>query len=188
MERNLMVEVYLSFIQRLEKNSIDYMVVGSIASSVYGDPRLTHDLDIVVKLELEDAGIFERIFPENEYYCPPTDVIAQEIKKSGQFNLIHHESGYKMDVILVRKVLHDTEEFKRRQKVPFWKGQSVFMATPEDIIIKKLEFYRKGGSEKHLRDIASILRHTEVDNPYLDKWIATLALQNEWKKATHVQL
>ena len=186
MDRNLMVEVYLSFIQRLEKNSLDYMVVGSIASSAYGDPRLTHDLDIVVKLEHEDAGIFPRIFPESEYYCPPVDVIAQEIKSSRQFNLIHHESGYKMDIILMRKVLHDTEEFKRRQKIPFWKGQTVYMATPEDVIIKKLEFYRKGGSEKHLRDIASILRHTEIDTAYLNKWIATLALQDQWTKVKNV--
>ena len=152
-----MIEVFLFFIQALEKNEIPYMVVGSIASSAYGDPRLTHDLDIVIQISPADAKLFSLMYSEKDYYCPAVETIELEIKRGGQFNLIHHESGYKMDMIVLKNKLHDSEEFKRRRKNYFWNHQEVFMATPEDIIIKKLEFYRSGQSEKHIRDIESIL-------------------------------
>lgn len=182
MNRQPMIEIFLLFIQALEKNEIPYMVVGSIASSAYGDPRLTHDLDIVVKIEPGDAKLFPKIFPEKDYYCPALETIEAEIKRGGQFNLVHHESGYKFDLIVSKNKLHDSEQFKRRQKKYFWNDQDVFMATPEDVILKKLEFYKMGHSEKHIRDIESILRNTPVDQLYLDHWISTLSLQTEWQK------
>jgi hypothetical protein len=175
-------KAFTSVIDLLNQNKIPYMIVGSVASMIYGEPRLTHDMDIVVQVFPEDAKHLLNIFNTDAFTCPPLQTIQEKIQRKGQFNIIHFESMYKIDLILSRNSLHDIEEFKRRKKMPFWEDTEAFIATPEDIIIKKLEFYRKGKSEKHLRDIASILLHTTVDQEYLDKWIKTLSLQTEWGK------
>ena len=74
------------------------------------------------------------------------------------------------------------EEFNRRQEIALWEGFIATVATAEDVIIKKLDFYRMGGSEKHLTDIRGIVAETALDNDYLNKWIIQLGLANEWKK------
>lgn len=96
--------------------------------------------------------------------------------------MIHHESGLKIDIMLRKLPEHSVEEFGRRKKVEFWNGFEAFVASPEDIIIKKLEFYRMGGSEKHLTDIRGIVAETPLDDKYLSGWIAKLGLHQEWKK------
>jgi hypothetical protein len=175
-------KAFVSVVNLLNQNQIPYMIVGSVASMIYGEPRLTHDMDMVIQVEQDEAKQLAAIFSSEEFYCPAVDQIQQEIKRKGQFNIVHQETMYKVDLIICKNSLHDSEEFKRRKKLPFWENTEAFIATPEDIIIKKLEFYRKGKSEKHLRDIASMLLHTSVDQPYLDKWIQTLSLQNEWQQ------
>jgi hypothetical protein len=75
-----------------------------------------------------------------------------------EFNIIHPASGLKVDVIIAKKKPHDQSELNRARKVEGPKGASPFMVSAEDIILKKLYFYQIGQSDKHLRDIASILR------------------------------
>ncbi len=98
-------------------------------------------------------------------------------------NLIHHESGLKIDIMLRKMSEHSIEEFGRRKKIEFWNGFEAFVASPEDIIIKKLEYYRMRGSEKHLTDIRGIVAETSLDNEYLSRWLTKLSLQQEWQKA-----
>lgn len=166
----------------LESNDIPYMVVGSIASMIYGEPRMTHDMDVVVLLAPKDASRVESIFSEDQYYCPPIEVIRNEIVHRGQFNLIHHESGLKVDIVIRKDTEFAVNEFGRRRKVPFFNGNEVFIASPEDIVIAKLEYFRLGGSEKHLRDIRGILAESEVDMTYLHLWVEKLGLANQWAK------
>ncbi len=77
---------------------------------------------------------------------------------------------------------HAKSEFDRRQKIPFWNNSEVYLATPEDVIIKKLSFYREGGSEKHLKDIRGIMAEAELDKDYLQGWIQKLGLASVWGK------
>jgi hypothetical protein len=175
-------ELFFSVIQKFESQNLPYMVVGSIASMVYGEPRLTHDLDLVIDILPADASKLEALFPSDEFYCPPPEVIRSELVHRGQFNLIHPESGLKVDVIIRKNTKHAIQEFKRRKKIPFWQGSEVYIASPEDIILKKLDYYREGGSEKHLKDIRGILVETKVDQQYLDEWIEELTLNKEWKQ------
>ncbi len=177
-----LIDVFLSVIERLEKENIPYMIVGSVAAMVYGEPRMTHDMDVVIDLFPADVNKIAILFPLKEFYCPPEEVLKSEIVNRGQFNLIHHESGLKIDFMIRKISAHSVEEFKRRKKVPFWKGIHVYLATPEDIIIKKLNFYREGGSEKHIRDIRGILAETELDQVYLKNWIDQLGYTQEWEK------
>jgi len=110
------------------------------------------------------------------------EVLKAEIVQQGQFNLIHFKSGLKIDFIVRKVSPHSIEEFKRRSKVSFWDGAEVYLASPEDIILKKLEFFRMGGSEKHLKDIRGILSESTLDTPYLEIWIEKLSLRKEWEK------
>lgn len=181
MEQN-MIGVFTTVITKLESESIPYMVVGSVASMVYGEPRMTHDMDLVIDILPEDASKLQNLFPIKEFYCPPIEVLNSEIIERGQFNLIHQTTGIKIDLMIRKNSDHGKTEFDRRQKVPFWQGSEVFIATPEDVIIKKLSFYREGQSEKHLRDIRGILTETTIDKEYLNYWIQKLSLSSEWDK------
>jgi hypothetical protein len=169
-------------IEIFEKNNLPYMVVGSIASMTYGEPRMTNDMDMVIDILYSDAQKIEQLFPIEQYYCPPIEVLKNEIIQKGQFNLIHQNTGLKIDLMIRKNNPHSIEEFNRKQLVPFVSGKSIYMATPEDIIIKKLIFYRDGGSEKHLTDIRGILTDMKIDSLYLTSWIEKLNLQIEYKK------
>lgn len=174
--------VFQDVLARLEEAQIHYMVVGSLSSIVYGEPRMTKDMDIVIDVPAQDASKFEFFFPFEGFYCPPSDILKDEIVNRGQFNLIHHESGLKIDVIVRKQSPHAIEEFKRRKKISFWKGFEAYIASPEDVIIKKLDYYREGGSEKHISDIRGILASTEVDKKYLEAWLSKIGLIEFWKK------
>ena len=74
-------------------------------------------------------------------------------------------------------------EFDRKRKIPIWEDTEVFLASPEDVIIKKLDYYRQGGSGKHIKDIRGILAETKVDEEYLQHWITKLNLTQSWQEA-----
>ena len=169
-------------LKKLEEADIDYMVVGSIASILYGEPRMTRDMDIVVELGSNTSTKLKSFFSVKEFYVPPDEIISSEVTGRGQFNLIHHESGLKIDFIIRKDSPHAIKEFKRRKKVPFTANFSAWVASPEDVIIKKLSYYREGGSEKHLTDIRGILAQTDIDKTYLNYWILELQLEKQWHK------
>ena len=172
--------VFFSVLEKLEKENIPYMIVGSLASMVYGEARLTRDMDLVVDIQPQDAHKFETLFPLNDFYCPPSEILRSEVIHRGQFNLIHHESGLKVDILIRKDSPHSKLEFTRRRKLPFWEGAEAYIASPEDVIIKKLSYFREGGSDKHLKDIRGILSETPLDQNYLQHWIADLRLEKEW--------
>lgn len=177
-----LLKVFQATLERLEQSSIDYMVVGSVASILYGEPRLTRDMDLVIEMKVSASASIFKAFNEEEYYLPPEEIITSEIMERGQFNLIHHSSGLKIDLIIRKDSPHSIEEFKRRKRLPFSTNFIAWVASPEDVIIKKLSYYREGGSEKHLRDIRGILAQTEVNSSYLSRWVAELRLEREWKR------
>jgi hypothetical protein len=177
-----MIQTFFSILKEIEKNGIDYMVVGSMASTVYGEPRMTHDLDVVIQVSVRDVQKLEDLFRREKFYCPPLEVLRSEIVHHGQFNLIHYESGLKVDLFICKETEHALCEFKRRRRIPFWNENEVYLASPEDIILKKLEYFRQGGSEKHLKDIKGILAETELDDDYLNLWVVKLGLEKEWQR------
>ncbi len=177
------LEVFIEVLKRVEQAQIPYMVVGSVASAIYGEPRLTHDLDLVIDIQPNRATDLYKLFANSEFYCPPIDIIRCETKQRGQFNLIHQPSGYKIDIVIRKATDHGVEEFNRRKKVELWQDAAAFVASPEDVIIKKLQFYKEGSSEKHLRDIAGMMRNIKIDREYVDRWVSKLSLREEWMKA-----
>lgn len=177
---NQLIETFQEILQQLEEHSIPYMVVGSIAAIVYGEPRLTNDMDVVIQIPPDRADKIQDMFSEDEFYCPPLEVLQSELSSRGQFNIIHQTSGLKIDFVVQKQGEHGQEEFGRRRTIPFWEDFEASIASPEDVIIKKLSFYREGGQSKHVDDIRGILAHTDVDRDYLEHWISRLGLQSAW--------
>jgi len=178
-------EFFERVVRGLESLGIPYMVTGSVGAMLYGEPRLTNDMDVVVELPAEAVLRFLALFPPPEFYTPARETMRTEIGRRGQFNVIHSGSGSKVDFIIRKDTAFAREEFARRQVSAFSEGLDCRSATPEDIVLSKLMSYREGGSEKHLRDIGGILRVSDdrIDMTYLAKWVAVLGLTREWDRA-----
>ena len=162
-------EIFLLFCRKFEELGIDYMVTGSVASILYGDPRLTHDIDLVVVLKPSKVASLVEAFPLEEFYCPPEEVIRVEISRirRGHFNFIHHDTGFKADVYLANDSSICVWALKNTRTISL-DGADIQVAPPEYVILNKLLFYKEGGSEKHLQDIRGILDgETEVDTEFL---------------------
>jgi len=177
------------FTGRLNKIGIRYMATGAVAAIIYGEPRLTHDIDLVIELKLEEVEKIQEAFPSGEFYCPPEDAIKLEIKRPsrGHFNIIHRETGFKADCYLMGDdKLHHWGISKRRELDV--EGEPVWVAPPEYVIVRKLEYYREGGSEKHLKDIASILAVSpeQIDYDQLHEKISVYGLEKEWTEAKSI--
>ena len=177
-----LLDVLKEVVLKFEKAGIEYFMVGSMATMYYGQPRFTRDLDLVARLRARQVLGFEKLFPLSEFYCPPIELIQDEVQRKGSFNLIHHESGIKVDLVIDKETEFYISEFERRKKVKISEDLQVYLASPEDLIIKKLDFYREGESEKHLSDIRDILMNVAVDEGYLQHWIKKMGLVNEWNK------
>lgn len=173
------------FVHPLGALGIRYMVSGSVAVTVFGEPRLTHDVDVVVFLEDADIARLAAVYPAPEFYLPPAEVIAVEKarERRGHFNVIHAASGLKADFYTSnRDALHDWAI--ARAHTFELEGAPVTVAPPEYVILRKLEYYREGGSEKHLRDIRSIVAVSgeQLDRVALAEWIGRLALEPQWRQ------
>jgi hypothetical protein len=171
------------FAPGLNQLHLRWMAVGSIASNAYGQFRATNDVDIILAIERSDASRLSEIFPSDEFYCPPADVIEVEAERAerGHFNLIHHETGFKGDVYMAGVDALQRWAFEHRREIRV-DDIAVWVAPPEYVIVGKLEFYREGGSEKHLRDIRGMLAVTDVDRAFLEKEIAQRGLADVWRK------
>lgn len=172
------------FIARLAALGIPYFVTGSVAGTLYGEPRLTHDVDLVVALTARDVDRFVAAFPLEEFYCPPNDVLAIEVRRGqrGHCNVIHHQTGFKADIYIAFDELHRWAMQRRRQIDV--EGTTLTLAPIEYVIVRKLEYLREGGSDKHLRDIRSMLdvSGSTVDFAELNRWIAERGLEAQWRQ------
>jgi hypothetical protein len=178
-------EPFRIFTRKLEELQLRYAVTGSLAAIYYGEPRMTNDVDIVLLLERDDAARVEKAFPADEFYCPPREVIEVERlrEQRGHFNLIHHETGFKADIYLVgRDRLHVWA--LEHARVAQLDDDTIRFAPPEYVMVRKLQFFREGGSEKHLRDINRMLHGLGEDWPRttLEETIGELGLSAEWAK------
>jgi len=172
------------FAERLESIGVPYMVTGATAAILYGQPRVTNDLDLVLSLDDAARAALLAAFPESEFYVPPEAVIRTEQARTqrGHFNLIHHETGYKADVYLAgTDPLHAWAlPLRRRLR---WNNQlEISVAPPEYVVLRKLEYYREGGSAKHPADIRAICEITGVDEGVMAPWLQRLSLSAFWEE------
>jgi hypothetical protein len=175
------------FVFPLNRLGIRYLVSGSVAAMMYGEPRVTHDVDLIVFLRADDVSRLIKIFPAPEFYLPPADVILAEMSRErrGHFNIIHADSGLKADFYLANRDELHAWAFRNMKQYSIGEN-TVKLAPPEYVIVRKLEYFREGGSEKHLRDIRAMLAVSggQLDRAALDEMIRERGLKTEWSKAS----
>lgn len=179
--------LFLLFVQPLEAEHIRYAVTGSVAGSAYGEPRMTNDIDIVVDIAIDDVERVAQAFPASEFYFPPEEVVVVELRRAqrGHFNVIHHDTGFKAD--FYPKGSDALQEWAlsgaRRVDVD---GVSLALAPPEYVIVKKLEFFREGGSQKHVDDIQAIVKQQTgaLDLSLLERHVHRLGMDALWATFT----
>jgi len=176
-------DLFLLFVRPLNRAGIRYVVTGSVAAIFYGEPRLTHDVDFVMFLRTVDIERLAKFFPATDFYLPPLETISAEARREqrGHFNIIHIETGFKADIYLTGRDELNASALRLHREAQM-EGETVMLAPPEYVITRKLQFYREGGSEKHLRDIRSMLAVSgdQLDRVVLTEWIQAYGLQTEW--------
>lgn len=151
---------------------IPYLVTGGIAVLVWGRPRFTADIDVVVELAPEKLGELAAALSkiDKDVYISRRDML-RALDQKGEFNFIHPDSGLKIDFwILDTSDSFDRERMRRRimRKIA---GQELYFSSPEDLVLIKLKWHTASGSEQQLRDVESILKiQKKLDWPYLEKW------------------
>lgn len=163
----------------LDALGVPYMITGSTASSIQGEPRSTHDIDLVVELGAEAVEGLAASFPEPDFYLS-ADAIRSAIEARSMFNLLDLESGDKVDFWLLTDEPFDVSRFGRRREVSLFDMQ-VWVSSPEDTILAKLRWsHLSGGSERQERDALAVyeLQFTCLDQGYLDEWAGRLGVAN----------
>jgi len=170
-------------VAKLTTAGVPHMVVGSFASSFHGVPRSSQDLDLIIDPQPESLHRFLADLPPAEYYAD-ADAARDALRQRGQFNVIDMASAWKADLIVRKARPFSVEELRRRSEGDLL-GTRVFVASPEDTVISKLEWAKLGGgSELQLRDVAGILqlRGSALDTAYIERWVAELGLEELWLK------
>ena len=168
-------------IETLVRLGIPYLVVGSYASSAWGETRYTNDIDIVVELRRDQIKPFCLSFSGPEFYV--SEAAAHEaVTYRKQFNVLHPVSGCKVDLMIARDDLWSRSQMQRG-RIGQMDDFSVRFCSPEDTIISKMRYYKEGESPKHLRDIAGVLRvqGDSVDREEIARWAESLNLLDIWK-------
>jgi hypothetical protein len=165
-----------------ERMGIRYLTVGSLATTAFGQPRFTNDIDLVLDLHAEQIDEFCRAFAAPEYYLSQAAVQTAVAQKS-QFNIIHTTAGLKVDCFIPDDSPWFAARLLRAVRKRVRPDFEAVFASPEDVILKKLEYFRIGESEKHLQDIEGVLGvcGDQIDREYIARWSQTLGLTEIWQ-------
>ena len=177
-------------VKAFEKLRITYYIGGSLASSVYGIARSTLDIDLVANLKLAHVEPLVRIL-ESEYYIDER-MITDAIHRRSSFNLIHLETMIKVDVFILKDTAYHQKAFERKRKDTLdeeERTREFYLASPEDVILNKLDWYRMGGgvSDRQWQDILGVLKVQKnlLDTKYLRYWASELKLSDLLNRAFH---
>jgi len=169
-------------VENLERLGLSYAIVGSFASGIWGESRFTQDIDVVINPSLEDVESLCEVFSSPEFYLS-LSAAQDAVKQQSQFNVIHLDSGNKIDFMVADDSQWNRSQLDRRVEVALFDDQKGFVAAPEDVILGKLVYHREGGSDKHLRDIAGIVKisREKLDLNYLTKTAQELQVLDTWQ-------
>lgn len=162
-------EVIEKVIKELEKIKIPYFVTGGFAVNVWGRLRTTHDLDVIIAVNLRDLPAIKNIFPTEEFYFSE-EAAKDAILTQNTFNVIHHQTGLKIDFWILKEDIFSKAQLKRRKKAKFL-GQPIYFISPEDLILIKVKWYKDSKSDRHFFDALSIYQaQKRLNKRYLERW------------------
>jgi hypothetical protein len=167
------VQITQRIVREFEDLNIQYYVGGSLASSLHGIPRATQDVDIIADISFQHIPKLVNAL-EAEFYIDG-DMIKEAIQRRKSFNLIHYETMFKVDIFIPKLDTAGQEEMERRQQYQVSDNpqQLLYLASAEDIILNKLQWFQMGGgvSERQWNDVLGVIRiqHKKLDRSYLER-------------------
>jgi predicted nucleotidyltransferase len=176
-------ELLRKVIETLEQIGIDHMITGSVVSSLQGEPRSTHDIDIVVAIQETDIDDLVKAFLPPTYYLD-AEAIKEALSHRSMFNLIDVVEGDKVDFWILTDQAFDQSRFARKYAEDVF-GMRLKVSSPEDTILAKLQWVVKsGGSEKQFTDALRIfeVQCDKLDLDYLNRWVAALGVEELWNR------
>jgi hypothetical protein len=167
----------------LDANGIPYMLTGSVASSMYGIPRATNDVDVVISPTRQQLLSMVQLF-QRLGLIVATESAVSALRNKTQFNVIDLSRGLKVDLIIRKDRDFSVTEFDRRETHEV-EGMRLTIATPEDVLLAKLEWAKMGESDRQLIDAAGIIKvqGDTLDMSYIERWVEQLALGQQWSAA-----
>lgn len=188
MDKNEILSALEPLVKALDDTSIAYFIGGSIASSAYGLARATMDVDMIVNLKPFQIQSFAEMLKE-EYYVD-IEKIAQAVNNKSSFNILHLPTMLKIDFFILKEQPYPTKSFERRVLNTLDESEDsikVFLCSPEDIIISKLDWFRLSNetSERQWLDILGVIKvqKDNLDKKYLKHWAQQLNLLELLQKA-----
>jgi len=164
---------------RFDRAGVAYMLTGSLAMSYYARPRMTRDIDVVVALDETAARTLSGVLGAD--YHADAALIAESFRLRRPCNVLHLPTVVKIDLIPRKDSEYRRAEFERRRKVDL-AGVELWIASPEDLVLSKLEWARESGSELQMRDVRQLLE-APLDRQYLALWAGRLGLQSLLEQA-----
>lgn len=164
----------------LEKLEVPYFVGGSVASGLLGEPRSTKDVDFIA--DLRDRHVDPLIMEMKEDFYVPASLLREAVRERRLFNVIYQPDYFKVDLFPMRDTRFAREEMGRRRMEIFVKDpeRKIPVATPEDLVLSKLNWYRQGGdvADQQWRDVLGIMKihRGNLDLGYLQEMAASLAI------------
>jgi hypothetical protein len=159
---------------RLEAAGLAYMVTGSVALSLYAEPRMTRAVDLVLELQPSDTGRLAIVFATE--FDVDADRIREAIAQRSTFNAIHTTAVVKLDIIVRKAGAYREEEFRRR-RLGTIEGAEIWVVSPEDLLLSKLDWARESRSEVQFRDVRRLIAAQSALNwTYIRDWAGRLNL------------
>ena len=174
-------ELLRRVVKELEKLDVEYMLTGSLVSSLQGEPRATHDIDLLVELRPTAVNSLAEAFPPPDFYVSE-ERARQAVRRKTMFNLIDLKSGGKVDFWSLTDAPFDRSRFSRRRTERLF-DVLIQVSSPEDTILMKLRWAQKsGGSAKQYGDALRVyeVQYSALDHDYLEHWVERLELQRIW--------
>ncbi|MEK9179966.1 MAG: hypothetical protein AAB897_00955 [Patescibacteria group bacterium] len=178
MELTSQEKILIDVARTLEKLHLPYFVTGGFAVSLWGRPRATFDVDIVIQLMNSDINPLAKALKEvSKLGYIDEDMMKDAVKWHREFNFIDPESGMKVDFMVSPNDEFSRSRFKRKSAKEIG-GQQVYFTSPEDLILSKLLWQKESGSELQLRDVESIIKISgrKLDRSYLEEWARKLGV------------
>lgn len=178
-------ELLRKVVQALDQVGIQYLITGSVVSSLQGEPRSTHDIDMVVAIQSSKVHELVEAFPPSDFYLDK-DSLVDAINRRNMFNLIDLKGGDKVDFWILTDEPFDRSRFSRRYSEEFM-GLKIQVSSPEDTILAKLRWAKlSGGSEKQFTDALRVyeVQYGKLEIDYLEHWAKELDVESLWKRLT----